>query len=35
LPDDVLFEPNSFSNATLADLKAKGYKINKKVTTII
>jgi gamma-glutamyltranspeptidase/glutathione hydrolase len=28
LPDEVLFEPNSFFNTTLENLKTKGYKIN-------
>ena len=35
LPDEVLFEPNSFSNVTLENLKAKGYKINEKEPAIL
>ncbi len=35
LPDDVLFEPNSFSNATLENLKSKGNKINEKEPAIL
>lgn len=35
LPDEVVFEPNSFSNITLENLKSKGYIINQKNTTIL
>ncbi len=35
LPDEVLFEPNSFSNTTLDNLKEKGYLINEKKTEIV
>ncbi len=35
LPDEVTFEPNSFENKTLENLKLKGYKINEKNNPII
>ncbi|HAH54528.1 MAG TPA: gamma-glutamyltransferase, partial [Flavobacterium sp.] len=35
LPDEVIFEPNSFSNITLENLKLKGYIINQKNTPIL
>ncbi len=35
LPDEVTFEPNSFDNKTLENLKLKGYKINEKNNPII
>jgi len=35
LPDEVVFEPNSFSNITLENLKLKGYIINQKNTPIL
>ena len=35
LPDEVLFEPNTFSDTTLDNLKAKGYFINKKEPAIL
>jgi gamma-glutamyltranspeptidase/glutathione hydrolase len=35
LPDEVVFEPNSFSKSLLEDLKKKGYIINEKDKEII
>ncbi|MEB3348348.1 gamma-glutamyltransferase [Aquimarina gracilis] len=35
LPDVVVFEPNSFDNKLLDNLKAKGYKINEEESRII
>jgi gamma-glutamyltranspeptidase / glutathione hydrolase len=35
LPDEITFEPNSFENKTLENLKLKGYKINEKNNPII
>lgn len=35
LPDEVIFEPNSFSSTLLNDLKLKGYIINEANTPII
>jgi gamma-glutamyltranspeptidase/glutathione hydrolase len=35
LPDEVVFEPNSFSKSLLEDLKKKGYIINEKNKEII
>ncbi|OAZ05115.1 gamma-glutamyltransferase [Flavobacterium succinicans] len=35
LPDEIVFEPNSFSKSLLKDLKMKGYTINEKHSEII
>jgi gamma-glutamyltranspeptidase/glutathione hydrolase len=35
LPDEIVFEPNSFSKSLLEDLKKKGYIINEKNNQII
>lgn len=35
LPDEIVFEPNSFSKSLLKDLKKKGYTINEKNNEII
>jgi gamma-glutamyltranspeptidase/glutathione hydrolase len=35
LPDEIVFEPNSFSKSLLEDLKKKGYLINEKNNQII
>lgn len=35
LPDEIVFEPNSFSKSLLKDLKMKGYTINEKNNEII
>ena len=35
LPDLITFEPNTFNNTTIDQLKAKGYLINEKATPII
>ncbi len=35
LPDEVIFEPNGFSQKTIANLQKKGYFINQKNTKII
>lgn len=35
LPDEVVFEPDSFSSALLNSLKAKGYRINERNAPII
>ena len=35
LPDEVVFEPNSFDTATLEQLQKKGYKTNEKSNPII
>lgn len=35
LPDEITFEPNSFENKTLENLKLKEYKINEKNNPII
>jgi gamma-glutamyltranspeptidase/glutathione hydrolase len=35
LPDEIVFEPNSFSKSLLDDLKNKGYMINEKNNQII
>lgn len=35
LPDEIVFEPNSFSKSLLKDLKKKGYIINEKNNAII
>ena len=35
LPDEVIFDPNGFSEATISSLRKKGYKINLKTTPVI